>query len=185
MISDIVGRFLPATILLLLILGTWNKKRLSSFPFIVSVCVCVVMAFAIATLPDDYSIDKPRYISLFHNRFYWGFSEEYKDVGWMFYVTCCAKMFRNNVLLFFLVTRKNFRTPQQFKRQQEFKKKTMQPKGITRHKCAICGRTEESDPTEEFRFCSKCEGNYEYCSRHLYTHVHVKRDNIVHFEPDK
>ena len=90
-----------------------------------------------------------------------------------------------NVLLFFLVTRKNFRTPQQFKRQQEFKKKTMQPKGITRHKCAICGRTEESDPTEEFRFCSKCEGNYEYCSRHLYTHVHVKRDNIVHFEPNK
>lgn len=45
---------------------------------------------------------------------------------------------------------------------------------ITKHKCAICGRTELDDPNLEFRFCSKCNGNYEYCSEHLYTHVHVK-----------
>ncbi|MCR5654268.1 MAG: rhomboid family intramembrane serine protease [Lachnospiraceae bacterium] len=88
-----------------------------------------------------------------------------------------------NVLVFFIITRKGFRTPQQFKRQQNFKKRTMQPKGVTRHKCAICGRSEESDPGEEFRFCSKCEGNYEYCSKHIYTHVHVKRDNVVDFKP--
>ena len=46
---------------------------------------------------------------------------------------------------------------------------------ITRHKCAICGRTELDDENLEFRFCSKCEGNYEYCSEHLYTHEHVRR----------
>ncbi|MCR5154878.1 MAG: hypothetical protein K6B75_08545 [Lachnospiraceae bacterium] len=46
---------------------------------------------------------------------------------------------------------------------------------ITRHKCAICGRTELDDPNLEFRFCSKCDGNYEYCMDHLYTHEHVKR----------
>ena len=46
---------------------------------------------------------------------------------------------------------------------------------ITRHKCAICGRTELDDETLEFRYCSKCEGNYEYCSDHLYTHEHVRR----------
>ena len=34
---------------------------------------------------------------------------------------------------------------------------------------------ELDDDTLEFRFCSKCEGNYEYCMDHLYTHEHVKR----------
>ncbi len=36
----------------------------------------------------------------------------------------------------------------------------------------ICGRTEEDDPSLEFRFCSKCNGNYEYCQYHLFTHEH-------------
>ena len=42
----------------------------------------------------------------------------------------------------------------------------------TMHKCAVCGRTEKDDDSLEFRFCSKCNGNYEYCSDHLYTHEH-------------
>jgi hypothetical protein len=45
---------------------------------------------------------------------------------------------------------------------------------ITRHKCAICGRTENDGIELEFRFCSKCNGNYEYCQDHLYTHTHVE-----------
>jgi len=45
---------------------------------------------------------------------------------------------------------------------------------ITKHKCAICGRTELDSPTLEFRFCSKCDGNYEYCNEHLFTHQHIK-----------
>lgn len=45
---------------------------------------------------------------------------------------------------------------------------------ITRHKCAICGKTELDDENLEFRFCSKCNGNYEYCLEHLYTHTHVE-----------
>lgn len=48
------------------------------------------------------------------------------------------------------------------------------PSAITRHKCAICGRSERDDAELEFRFCSKCNGNYEYCSEHLYTHEHIK-----------
>lgn len=47
--------------------------------------------------------------------------------------------------------------------------------GVAKHKCAVCGRTELDDPTLEFRFCSKCEGNYEYCQDHLFTHQHVRR----------
>lgn len=49
----------------------------------------------------------------------------------------------------------------------------MRPK-ITKHKCAVCGRTDESHPDLEFRFCSKCNGGYEYCQDHLFTHEHVK-----------
>ncbi|MBQ4482686.1 MAG: hypothetical protein II966_05575 [Lachnospiraceae bacterium] len=45
---------------------------------------------------------------------------------------------------------------------------------ITKHRCAICGRTELDGDTLEFRFCSKCAGNYEYCQDHLFTHSHVK-----------
>ena len=50
---------------------------------------------------------------------------------------------------------------------------TGNPKGISMHKCAVCGRTELDDPNLEFRFCSKCNGNYEYCTDHLYTHEHI------------
>lgn len=50
----------------------------------------------------------------------------------------------------------------------------MRSANITRHKCAICGRSEADDAELEFRFCSKCNGNYEYCSEHLWTHTHVQ-----------
>lgn len=46
--------------------------------------------------------------------------------------------------------------------------------GIARHRCAVCGRTEITNPELEFRFCSKCNGNYEYCSDHIHNHEHVK-----------
>ena len=50
----------------------------------------------------------------------------------------------------------------------------MNPRSQTRHKCAICGKTEVSDPDMEFRYCSKCAGSYEYCQIHLFTHTHVR-----------
>lgn len=43
---------------------------------------------------------------------------------------------------------------------------------ITKHRCAICGQTEKDNSELEFRFCSKCNGNYEYCNVHLFTHIH-------------
>ena len=43
-----------------------------------------------------------------------------------------------------------------------------------RHKCCVCGRTDLTNPELEFRYCSKCIGPYEYCSEHIYTHVHKK-----------
>lgn len=64
----------------------------------------------------------------------------------------------------------------QKKRQKDFQKK-IKPMAVvkTGHKCAVCGRTDKDSPGMEFRFCSKCEGSYEYCMDHLYTHQHVKK----------
>ena len=81
-----------------------------------------------------------------------------------------------NVFLFYLsLGRFSHLRPKEIKRRQEFNKGVkMRPQGVTRHKCAVCGRTEETNPELEFRFCSKCNGNYEYCQDHLFTHQHVK-----------
>lgn len=84
-----------------------------------------------------------------------------------------------NFLVFFLSSR-NVRPymPKQQMRKRKFKKENSRPHmtyaGGAKHRCAVCGRTELDDPTLEFRFCSKCNGNFEYCQEHLFTHEHVK-----------
>ena len=79
-----------------------------------------------------------------------------------------------NFIIFFFTSRRFIMSPKQMKRRQEFKREVRQARAnaVTRHKCAICGRTDETDPDMEFRFCSKCNGNYEYCREHLFTHKH-------------
>lgn len=84
-----------------------------------------------------------------------------------------------NFLIYFLSSRDYRRiSPGDIKRRKRFKKQVQQAgrqNGGARHRCAVCGRTELDDETLEFRYCSKCEGNYEYCSEHLFTHQHVKK----------
>lgn len=80
-----------------------------------------------------------------------------------------------NFVIFFFTTRGHIHmSPRQVKRRVEFKQEIRKSPKITKHKCAICGRTDEDDPLLEFRFCSKCSGNYEYCQDHLFTHSHVR-----------
>ena len=86
-----------------------------------------------------------------------------------------------NFIIFFLSTRNlQHYNPKEVKRRREFKKAVAgsrvnpQTGGVTKHKCAICGRAELDHPELEFRFCSRCNGNYEYCQDHLFTHTHVK-----------
>lgn len=83
-----------------------------------------------------------------------------------------------NFLIFFLMTRNLSRiNPKEIKRKQDFKKGVkILPYGKTHHKCAVCGRTEEDGEDLEFRYCSKCEGDFEYCQDHLYTHQHVTKN---------
>ena len=86
-------------------------------------------------------------------------------------------------LLNFVIYASTFRsvrrmTPKEVYRRKSFEHKVAQAqvqKNMPRHKCTICGRTEKDDPDLEFRYCSKCEGNYEYCQDHLFTHEHVKK----------
>lgn len=79
-----------------------------------------------------------------------------------------------NFIVFYLTSRRVIVSPKQMKRRAEFKQQVRRSAAVTKHKCAICGRTDEEDSTLEFRFCSKCNGNYEYCQNHLFTHEHVK-----------
>ena len=79
-----------------------------------------------------------------------------------------------NLFLFFFLTGIRLNRKQK-KRQREFREKMRAATTKTygpRHKCAICGKTEEDDPDLTFRFCSKCTGNKEYCQNHLFTHTH-------------
>ena len=87
-----------------------------------------------------------------------------------------------NFIIFYFGTKDFSRyNPKEVHRRNEFRR-AMEPQGrmksgsgsVTKHKCAICGRTELDDPNLEFRFCSRCNGNYEYCQDHLFTHQHIK-----------
>lgn len=81
-----------------------------------------------------------------------------------------------NFLLFFFLTRNYKRfSPREQKRRRRYKMQVQSAKEGARHKCTICGRTGEEDETLEFRYCSKCDGNYEYCMEHLFTHPHVHK----------
>ena len=94
-----------------------------------------------------------------------------------------------NFFIYFMMI-KSYLSPRNIKRKVDFTMKyrtgaraakpnsTVDPatghKIITRHKCAVCGRTELDGDNLEFRFCTKCNGNYEYCQDHLFTHEHIQ-----------
>lgn len=89
-------------------------------------------------------------------------------------VTIAASLL--NFVVFFLSTKKGY-SPKQQMRKKKYQKQSrphMTYSNGARHRCAVCGRTELDNPNLEFRFCSKCNGNYEYCQDHLFTHEHVK-----------
>lgn len=127
----------------------------------------------------------------------YGLVEIYIKSGWLLGVCSTVVLIVSllNFLIFFFGARKQAgHTFANYKRRTEFQNSynrgmnggyqagvTRDDNGrakavITRHKCAVCGRTELSDDELEFRFCSKCDGNYEYCMDHLYTHTHVVRE---------
>lgn len=85
------------------------------------------------------------------------------------------------IINYFIFFGKDIVTGRKHARSSHVRKKNFQSKvRVLRehlHKCEICGRTEQDDPDLEFRYCSKCDGQHEYCMEHLFTHTHVKNDN--------
>ena len=86
-----------------------------------------------------------------------------------------------NFIIFFIATRNKAKySPKEIKRRKVYQKAVQEAKQSNqyengaKHRCHVCGRTELDDDTLEFRYCSKCNGNYEYCQDHLFTHEHVK-----------
>lgn len=55
-----------------------------------------------------------------------------------------------------------------------FHDRTTQTKKNYLHKCAVCGKTDVSDPNMEFRYCSRCNGYYCYCADHINNHIHIQ-----------
>ena len=112
-----------------------------------------------------------------------------------FYIAMCVVIAASllNFIIFFITSRKKVRfntvyskRGMQFQKRSEARKqaanaysqttrmKSTGSSNVTRHKCAQCGATEVTNPELQFRFCSKCNGNYEYCEKHIFTHIHVQ-----------
>lgn len=87
-----------------------------------------------------------------------------------------ASSFLNFVVFFLISKSRSGLSPKQIKRRMQYKTQVKENTRIAKHKCAICGRTSDEFPDLQFRFCSKCDGNYEYCQDHLFTHEHVKKN---------
>lgn len=66
-----------------------------------------------------------------------------------------------------------YRTRPQTINFKKAQKQVREHKGYL-HKCAVCGITDADDPNMEFRYCSKCNGYYCYCMKHINDHVHVQ-----------
>lgn len=82
-----------------------------------------------------------------------------------------------NFIIFYILTRDYYRiSVKNRSRKIKFKRASdsRNDKSIPKHRCCICGRDDKGYSDLEFRFCSKCNGNYEYCQDHLFTHEHKK-----------
>ena len=79
-------------------------------------------------------------------------------------------------LLPFSVRAKMWKKPQQKHTSRTgsipFRQPTQKPD--YHHRCAVCGRTDISDPSLEFRYCSRCNGYHCYCQDHINNHIHVE-----------
>ena len=98
--------------------------------------------------------------------------------GWAVRVAIICSLM--NFIIFFFMTRNmgqyNPRDSQEEEKefQRAVHRSEVNNKGITKHKCAICGRTEKDREHLEFRFCSKCNSNYEILPGYLFTHTHIR-----------
>lgn len=180
MLFTILGAFILYAIMYLVNGGNTAEMLLIGYGFSTSyINMSIFLAFAV-TYPDMqillmYIIPiKMKWMGIIYGiMIVWDFFQ----TSWAGKIAIVMSLL--NFIIFFLSTRNVKRyAPHEVHRRQQFKRQMWQPSGYAggaRHKCTVCGRTELDDPSLEFRFCSKCEGNYEYCQAHLFTHQHMRR----------
>ncbi|NQU11212.1 hypothetical protein HQ590_10505 [bacterium] len=76
-----------------------------------------------------------------------------------------------NFLLFFW--REILLSARSARRRMEHQAGAIAHANVTLHRCTVCGATETSHPDLEFRVCTDCQGEHEYCQEHLENHRHV------------
>lgn len=156
--------------------------------------ICSTMFFAFAALYPNVAFYiyflipvKAKYLAFLEGAVYIYYIYNYIVLHEYFLIIPLVVAFAN-FLIFFFATRNYHRiSPSELRRKANYRRQMNDAKNtgnvtqfrgrnvITRHKCAVCGRTELDGDQLEFRFCSKCDGNYEYCMDHLFTHEHVKK----------
>ena len=47
------------------------------------------------------------------------------------------------------------------------------------HRCTICGITDKTNPSMDFRYCSKCAGARGFCTEHLRNHEHITTEEAA------
>ncbi|SFB05395.1 rhomboid family intramembrane serine protease [Clostridium frigidicarnis] len=131
---------------------------------------------AFARLYPDYEIllffilpIPVRYMAIF-NWLYMGYNFIFSDNQYRILIVFCLL----NYFVFFgkeiVVSTKNKKRSHRYKAATE----TYVNSKNYIHKCEVCGITDVDNPNMEFRYCSKCNGHYEYCIDHLKNHEHKK-----------
>ena len=157
--------------------------------------ICGTMFFAFATTYPNMQFMmyfiipiKAKYLAWFQGAVYLYMVFDYIVKGAAVLIIPLIVSFANFFIFYFATRNYQRISPGEYKRKATYRRQMNEGRQsgnvtefrgknvITRHKCAVCGRTELDNDQLEFRFCSKCDGNYEYCMDHLFTHEHVKKD---------
>lgn len=81
-------------------------------------------------------------------------------------------LFCGDILLPFLALDKPIRQKKINFRREVGRIRREQQTAPYRFQCAVCGRTDVSNPELEFRYCSRCAGYHCFCQDHINNHIH-------------
>lgn len=59
-------------------------------------------------------------------------------------------------------------------RKMQWDAKQYKTNNQPRHACAVCGINSDTHPSMDFRYCSKCDGEYAYCEEHIRNHECIR-----------
>lgn len=124
---------------------------------------------------------KIKYLAYFDLAFFaWSIARYLLAGAWYFAVIPVMALL--NFLIFFwpeLLTLLGLRTVQArqtVRRHAAQTRQEAQSANAGLRTCAVCGRTNRTNPELDFRYCSRCAGYRCFCSDHIFSHVHFTDD---------